>query len=60
MEFLVTFQPIWTVIVAILFFGIVFWAFSGKRKKHYEDIAQSVVDEDDDALESKKKKKKHV
>lgn len=56
-----TFQSVWTVIVAILFIGIVFWAFSGKRKQHYEDIAQSVVDdEDDDTFESMDKEKKHV
>lgn len=57
-----TFQSVWTVIVAILFLGIVFWAFSGKRKQHYEDIAQSVVDDDenDNAFESMDKEKKHV
>ena len=37
---------IWTIIVMILFFGIVIWAWSNKRKKEFEDAAMIPFRED--------------
>lgn len=39
-------QGIWTIIVLIVFVGIVIWAWSGKRKKHFDEAARIPFDED--------------
>ena len=45
-------QGIWTIIVMIVFVGIVVWAWSGKRKKDFDDAA-SIPFRDDDAPDNK-------
>ncbi|MFK8068936.1 MAG: cbb3-type cytochrome oxidase subunit 3 [Gammaproteobacteria bacterium] len=40
MQYLATIQSIWTVIVFVIFVGIVFWAWSGKNKADFEEAAQ--------------------
>jgi cytochrome c oxidase cbb3-type subunit 4 len=32
-------QSIWTVVVMVLFVGIVIWAWSGKRKQRFDEAA---------------------
>ena len=39
---------IWTVIVAILFLGIVLWAWSSKNRDRFEEAAQIPFDDDDE------------
>ena len=41
-------QGIWTIIVMVVFLGIVFWAWSGKRKKDFEDASNIPFNEEDD------------
>ena len=38
---------IWTVVVMVLFIGIVLWAWSGKRKQSFDEAANIPFDEDD-------------
>ncbi len=59
MELLVFLQSAWTVIVMILFLGIVAWAYSGKRKTEFEQAAQLPL-EDDDAVQPTRKEKPYV
>jgi cytochrome c oxidase cbb3-type subunit IV len=39
-------HSIWTVLVFIIFIGIVLWAFSGKRKKDFDEAAKLALDDD--------------
>ena len=38
---------IWTVIVAILFTGIVIWAWSAKNKERFEEAARIPLEDED-------------
>jgi cytochrome c oxidase cbb3-type subunit 4 len=49
------FQSIWTIIVMVIFLGIVAWAYSNKRKASFDATAQSPID-DDDSVKAKEKK----
>ena len=40
-------QGIWTIIVLVVFVGIVIWAWSGKRKKHFDEAARIPFDENE-------------
>ena len=40
-------QSIWTVVVLVLFIGIVIWAWSGKRKQAFDEAARLPFDEED-------------
>ena len=40
------FHSIWTVLVMVIFLGIVCWAYSGKRKQRFEQAAQLPFDDD--------------
>ncbi|MGB5606305.1 MAG: cbb3-type cytochrome c oxidase subunit 3 [Gammaproteobacteria bacterium] len=40
-------QSIWTVVVLVLFVGIVIWAWSGKRKQRFDEAANIPFDEDE-------------
>ena len=39
-------QAVWTIVVMVLFVGIVLWAYSGKRRQHFEEAAQIPFIED--------------
>lgn len=43
-----TFHGIWTLVILIIFIGIVAWAWSGKRKKYFEDAGRIPFDQDDE------------
>ncbi len=40
------FQSIWTLLVMIMFLGIVFWAYSGKRKARFEEAARLPLEDE--------------
>ncbi len=40
-------QSIWTVVVLVLFVGIVIWAWSGKRKQRFDEAANIPFCEDE-------------
>ena len=44
-----TFHSWWTVLLVILFVAIVAWAWSGKRKKLFDQAARMPLDEDEPA-----------
>ena len=48
-------HSIWTVVVFVVFIGIILWAYSGKRKKDFDEAARLVLD-DDDPIQDKQKK----
>jgi len=39
-------QSIWTIVVLITFLGIVFWAYSSKRKKSFDEAARLPFDDE--------------
>lgn len=46
-------HSIWTVLVFVVFIGIVLWAYSGRRKNDFDEAARLVLD-DDEPLEKEK------
>ena len=40
-------HSIWTVLVFIVFIGIVLWAYSGRRKNDFDEAARLVLDDDE-------------
>ncbi len=41
-----TFYGLLTLLMLVLFIGIVLWAYSGKRKKHFEEAANLPFEDD--------------
>jgi cytochrome c oxidase cbb3-type subunit 4 len=39
-------HSVWTVLLVILFLGIVFWAFSGRRRQSFDAAARLPLDDD--------------
>ncbi len=54
MNIFALFQSIWTILVMVIFLGIIAWAYSNKRKQSFDATAQSVID-DDDSVKAKEK-----
>ena len=52
-------QSIWTVVVLVLFVGIVIWAWSGKRKQEFDEAANIPFDEDDKPAATLSKENSH-
>ena len=52
-------QSIWTLVVLVLFIGIVIWAWSSKRKKEFDEAANIPFDEDDRPPETTSKENPH-
>jgi cytochrome c oxidase cbb3-type subunit 4 len=46
-------QSVWTVVVMVLFVGIVIWAWSGKRSKQFDEAANLPFDEEDALIAAK-------
>jgi cytochrome c oxidase cbb3-type subunit 4 len=40
-------QTVWTVIAFVFFVGVVFWAWSGKRKSNFDKAARMALDDDE-------------
>lgn len=56
-EFYSVFQSIWTVLVMVIFLGIVAWAWSGKNKEYFDEAARLPLDDDDDTTNQPTKMK---
>ena len=53
-------QSVWTIVVMVVFIGIVIWAWSGKRKQRFEDAANIPFNEDGQSpSDSKTKENSH-
>ena len=52
-------QSVWTLVVTVLFIGIVIWAWSGKRKKDFDEAANIPFNEDDMPAEQTSKENSH-
>ena len=52
-------QVIWTLVVLVLFVGIVIWAWSSKRKQDFDEAANMPFDEDDMPAEKTSKENSH-
>jgi cytochrome c oxidase cbb3-type subunit 4 len=52
-------QSVWTLVVTVLFIGIVIWAWSGKRKKDFDEAANIPFTEDDMPAEKTSKENSH-
>jgi cytochrome c oxidase cbb3-type subunit 4 len=46
-DFFAMFHSIWTVVLVVIFIGIVAWAWSGKRKKSFDAAARLPLEDDD-------------
>lgn len=53
-------QSIWTVVVFVLFIGIVLWAWSGKNKKAFDEAARIPLDDDIDAVSASNEQEKET
>jgi cytochrome c oxidase cbb3-type subunit 4 len=40
-------QVVWTVVVMVVFLGIVFWAWSGRRKESFDEAANIPLEDED-------------
>jgi len=52
-------QSVWTVVVLVLFAGIVVWAWSSKRKKDFDEAANIPFNEDETPAEHTSKENPH-
>ena len=41
-----TFHIIWTIVLLVLFIGIVLWAWSARRRKDFDEAARLPLDDD--------------
>jgi cytochrome c oxidase cbb3-type subunit 4 len=55
----VTFHSFWTVVMLVLFIGIIAWAWSSKRKKAFDEAARLPLDDGDNAAHGASGEKKH-
>ncbi|MDJ0834678.1 MAG: cbb3-type cytochrome c oxidase subunit 3 [Gammaproteobacteria bacterium] len=47
-------HSIWTVVVFVVFIGIVVWAYSSRRKKDFDEAARLALDDDQPETQDKK------
>lgn len=52
-------HSIWTVVLFVAFVGIIFWAWSGKRKKSFNDAAQMPLEDEEHDGTTKKSGENH-
>jgi cytochrome c oxidase cbb3-type subunit 4 len=52
-------QSVWTLVVLVLFVGIVIWAWSSKRKQDFDEAANIPFNEDDMPAEKTSKENSH-
>jgi cytochrome c oxidase cbb3-type subunit IV len=45
-----TFHIVWTILLMILFIGIVVWAWGARRKRSFEQAAHMLLEDDDDGV----------
>ncbi len=44
---MLTFHIIWTVALFLIFIGIIFWAFSGRRKTSFDDASRIPLEDEE-------------
>lgn len=49
----IMFHSFWTLASLLVFIGIVLWAFSGKRKKSFDQAARLPLEDDEDTKSSR-------
>ena len=49
------FQSVWTVVAFVFFVGVVFWAWSGKRKKNFDKAARMALDDDQEVTDEQRR-----
>jgi cytochrome c oxidase cbb3-type subunit 4 len=54
MPFATQFHIVWTIVVMIIFFAIVIWAWSGRRKESFNDAANIPLEEENFLQEENK------
>jgi len=42
------FHSLWTIVLLVVFVGIVLWAWSGRRKQAFDEAAHMPLEDDDD------------
>ena len=47
-------HSIWTVLVFIIFIGIILWAYSGRRKEDFDEAARLALDDDEPVTKQNK------
>ncbi len=47
MDLIAIIQSLWTIIVLVIFVGIVLWVYNRKRKTQFDEAARSPLDDDD-------------
>ena len=50
----ITLHSIWTVVMFVVFVGIIFWAWSGKRKEAFRDAANLALEDEEYVSPSQK------
>lgn len=54
-----TLHGLWTLLILVVFVGIIRWAYSGKQKKRFEEAAQLPLEEDEPILSGSSPEEKH-
>ncbi|MEN8108538.1 MAG: cbb3-type cytochrome c oxidase subunit 3 [Pseudomonadota bacterium] len=53
-------QSVWTIVIMVVFLGIVVWAWSGKRKQRFDEAANIPFHEDEQSsIEGTNKENSH-
>ena len=55
-----TIHAVWTVLLTVLFLGIVFWVYGRKRASDFEDAARLPLDDDSRSEGKNAEEKNHV
>jgi len=55
----VTVHSFWTVVMLVLFIGIIVWAWSNKRKRAFDEAARIPLEDGDNAGQGASGDKKH-
>ena len=55
-----TFNGLYTLFLIVIFVGLILWAYSKKRKKAFDDIANSIFDEDQDTTKYESRVGQHT
>ncbi len=53
-----TIHSIWTIVLFLSFFGVVWWAFGSKRKARFEQDARMIFDDEESTPSAKQGVKK--
>lgn len=55
-----TFNGLYTLFLIVIFVVLILWVYNKKRKKSFENIAQSIFDEPQDTTKYKSAARKHT